>query len=301
MTARRATFLGSKAFGLAVLRCLVDAASGCGWNVLHPRDDGDARSVRSEFEAFCGERGLPFECVGARNANACLVQGAADIVFVCGWYALIPPEVLCTGRFVGIHNSLLPRYRGGAPLVWALINGDRTVGSSLFAIGEGMDDGAVFGQVKVEAGPNDHVAEIAERIERAWIERLPALWRDIVTGTAPGNAQDPADATYCAQRRPEDGRIDWHWPARRIHDFVRAQSAPYPGAFTEGPSGRICIWQTEPFDAPAFATPGQIVMRSAHGPVIGCGDRSALAIVRASDDAGEEALGTLFPDYGMRL
>ena len=164
-----------------------------------------------------------------------------------------------------------------------------------------MDDGVVFGQVQVEAGPDDHVAEVAERIERAWIERLPALWRDIIAGTAAGNPQDHADATYCAQRRPEDGRIDWHWPARRIHDFVRGQSAPYPGAFTDGPGGRIRVWETEPFDANVYSTPGQIVMRGLRGPVIGCGADSALTIVRASDDAGEEELAQLFPDFGMRL
>jgi len=302
VTRQRAVFLGSKAFGLSVFRALKDAEPKVEWKVIHPRDDKDPRSVESEFRQFCLSVDVPFATLSAKTAQDRILQWRPDFVFVCGWYALIDAAILQSGpQFLGIHNSLLPKYRGGAPLVWALINGDRVVGSSLFALDGGMDDGAIFDQVEITVDPDEHIDSVSQRIEDEWAARLPQIWKKTVAGTLEGRVQDHGAATYCAQRRPEDGQIDWTSDARSIHDFVRAQSAPYPGAFTEGPNGRITINETGIFDAPVFGTPGQIALRGDDGPVIACGENTGLVIASATGPDGCDNLGSLFATLSLRF
>lgn len=105
-----------------------------------------------------------------------------DVGFVCGWYWLIDRETLdlVPNGLWGVHNSLLPKYRGGAPLVWSILNGDSHVGSSVFKISEGMDDGEILHQVKVKVLPDDNVGSLLEKIEQELIENLPKKWTDLV-------------------------------------------------------------------------------------------------------------------------
>lgn len=181
--ARRALFLGSKAFGLAILRTLVEAAPEVEWQVVHPDDSADGRTALGEFEAYCRERGLPLTIVDrASAANALIVASAADVVMVCGWHFLLPPAVLDSGpRFLGIHNSLLPKYRGGAPLVWAMINGEAKVGSSLFGFTPGMDDGPIYLQVSVEPAADDTIGDVLSALEQRFVAELSRAWRRIAT------------------------------------------------------------------------------------------------------------------------
>lgn len=302
MSSPTAVFLGSKAFGLNVFRALLDADPSVEWTVLHPRDHEDGRSVHEEFADFCASRGIPFDLTTQKAAYGYLAENEPEFVFVCGWYGLIPNDLLeGKSSFLGIHNSLLPKYRGGAPLVWALINGERQIGSSLFEIGAGMDDGLVYEQVQVEVSADEGVGSVLQRVEQAWLECLPDLWRKLLAGALEGWEQDHSQATYSAQRKPEDGKIDWTRSASHIHDFVRAQSSPYPGAFTDTPDGPVRIWQTSIFPAPAFGTPGQIILRGQTGPVIACGEQSALVIEQASNNSGGEDAAVLFPTLSLRL
>lgn len=299
----RAVFLGSKAFGLSILDALIDAEPGLSWSVVHPDDRRDDRSVMAAFESFCEARQISFSVAPrSRDANARIAEHAPDIVFVCGWYHLIPADVLSAGpRFFGIHNSLLPRYRGGAPLVWALMRGERMVGSTLFALGGGMDDGRVFLQVSTEVGEEDGIGDVLGAIEARFVAALADGWPAIVHGSNPGSEQDHASATYCAQRIPEDGRIDWRLTARQVHDFVRAQSHPYPGAFTHGPEGMVRIWRTRVSPAAYCGTPGQVLERRDDEIIVSCGEDSAIAILDASGAEGETSLVKLFPSIRTRL
>lgn len=303
VTARPAIFLGSKAFGLSIFKALTTASSALSWMAIHPDDRRDARSVAGEFERYCAGRSIPFEIVGGpAHANERLLTVRPEFVFVCGWYWLVPPQVLNGGpKFFGIHNSLLPSYRGGAPLVWALIQGERTVGSTLFEFRPGMDDGPVYLQVSVEVAESDGIGDVLTAVEEAFAEALPETWRGIVGGAVHGIEQDHGRATYCAQRIEADGRIDWTCPARQIHDFVRAQTHPYPGAFTSGPAGTIRIWKTRPLAEAYLGTPGQVISRRATEVLIACGQGTALEILEASDASGQTVLPKVFPSLEVRL
>ncbi len=292
MNLQNAVFLGSKALGLAIFNCLGETTPGLKWALVHPDDKADGRSELAAFQALAGRRGFPLEIVASpAEARAVLARTEADIGFVCGWYWLLDRVIL--ERFPhglwGIHNSLLPKYRGGAPLVWSIINGDRQVGSSVFRISEGMDDGPILHQVRTDLGREDTIAEVLSRIEAALVDELPPKWRDLVEGRADLQEQHESDATYCGQRCEDDGLIDWTRSALEVHDFIRAQARPYPCAFSYVTATKLRIARSRPVDAIYFGTPGQVLRRNERSIVVSCGQSTALEVLSVIVD-GEDAV-----------
>lgn len=166
-----------------------------------------------------------------------------DFLFSLYYRHLIPPALLgaATRGALNLHGSLLPRYRGRAPVNWAVLAGERETGASLHYMTAQPDAGDLVGQEAVPILPNDTAAEVLAKVTVAG-ERL--LWRfgpALIGGTAPRVPLDPAAGNYCGRRRPEDGRIDWRRGAWEIHNLVRAVAPPYPGAFTDISAGRLFI------------------------------------------------------------
>ncbi len=288
---RRVLFLGSKRLGLRVLQALhrLEPAVLLGAGTIDDRDD--PRGVPDDLAAFCAGAGLPLAVVADRGGLLDLLRAARpELVVVSGWYRLLDPEVLACapGGFLGVHPSLLPAYRGGSPLVWAVANGDREVGVSLFTLTEGMDEGDLWAQRAVPVGPLDPIAEVLDRVERATLDLIEATYGDILARRARPRAQRRDGVSYAALRRPEDGLVRWDWPAVRVHDFVRAQSRPYPGAFTTAAGRTVRLWSARPAGVPCFGTPGQVVRVVGDEVHIACGDRSALAVLRVQPDGGPE-------------
>jgi len=223
-------------------------------------------------------------CPSASAAHARINEIRPDIGFVCGWYWLLDASTLGLVRsgLWGIHNSLLPKYRGGAPLVWAIMNGDRVVGSTVFRISSGMDDGPVLHQVRVSLRQEQTVADALTLIEQKLLEELPAKWKQLLRGTPSVRAQREKNATYCGQRTEEDGAIDWHASASKIHNFIRAQTPPYPGAFSYWQKERITILRSKVFAGTYFGTPGQILRRTHEALIVACGENTAIEILLVS-------------------
>ena len=295
--AKSAVFLGSKSFGLSVLRCLVSAEPSVQWTILHPDDRSDIRSNYLEYQIFSRESGRDLSIVKDRDeAELALAAISYDIAFVCGWYWLLADHIvgLSAPPAYGIHNSLLPKYRGGAPLVWSILNGEREVGGSLFRLSPGMDDGDIALQVKVVVDPAATIRQLLQAIEARFLQAIPAVWKDIICGQINLTKQDHSLATYCSQRRPEDGAVDWRDTAQNIHNFIRAQSSPYPCAFTFCNNTRVYIDFTEIFPFTYHGRPGQIVERSASHITVTTGAHGALRIIGAHDIEGETDLRTIF-------
>lgn len=190
------------------------------------------------FENFRERDGIPvltFSRQFDESIMQTLASWAAKLFVVIGWYHLIPARVLALAPLgaVGVHWSLLPKYRGGSPLVWAMINGETETGASLFYLQPKVDTGAVIAQESASIGAHDEVARMIEKLNavsgRLVVEHIP----NILNGTASAFAQEESAATFFPPRSPSDGKIDWRWPAQRIYNFIRAQSPPYPCAFTE--------------------------------------------------------------------
>lgn len=254
-----------------------------------------------DFLPWAAERGVPAYCEGEtfrpRRCAEWLGARGADLLLVLGWHFLLPQRLrqLAAKGAAGVHASLLPKYRGGAPLVWAIINGEKQVGATFFYLNDGVDDGDVIGQALVPVTPEDTIATVYSKVTAASVDLLKTMLPRVADGSAPRLPQDRTQASIYPQRSPADGEIDWNQPAARIHDFVRAQTKPYPGAFTWLAGEKVTIWRTRPVPERGGGRPGS--WRAAQAPAGGlevrCGDDSSLLIAELESGRSRDTDGLL--------
>jgi methionyl-tRNA formyltransferase len=169
-----------------------------------------------------------------------------DFVFSFYYRMMLGSALLAIPRrgAFNMHGSLLPKYRGRAPVNWAVLNGETETGATLHEMVEKPDAGRIVDQEAVPIAPDDLAVDVFRKVtgaaERVLARSLPKL----VAGSAVLRAQDLSRGSYFGGRRPEDGRIDWSQPAKRIHDLVRAVAPPYPGAFTQLEGKRLRVLRT---------------------------------------------------------
>jgi len=173
---------------------------------------------------------------------------------------------LTPGKAFNLHGSLLPAYRGRAPVNWVLVNGEERTGVTLHLMTEKPDAGGIVGQRAVAIDETDTARTLYGKLCREAGILLDELLPLIREGREILSSQDLSQGSYCGGRRPEDGRIDWNWPARRIYNLIRAVTDPYPGAFAFLPDGRkLLVWWGIP--APAGFRkdkPGTVRVEGAH-------------------------------------
>ena len=192
-----------------------------------------------------------------------------DLLFSVAWRYMFPSATFQRARFgtFVFHDSVLPRYRGFAPSVWAIINGERETGATLFQLtGERdeVDSGPIVAQRSIPIGPAEDIASVVDRVTSVYLEILEENLTALLEERAPRQQQDETQATYTCKRIPADNRIDWKKPAREIHNLVRGSARPYPGAFTELGGRRITIWKAalvEDGRSYVGAVPGRVVSR----------------------------------------
>ncbi len=168
-----------------------------------------------------------------------------DLIIVSGWYQMIGREILSipSKGVIGLHASMLPQYRGGAPLVWQMINGEEYAGISLFYMDEGCDTGDIIAQEKVRIYESDTIKELYERAGKIGIKILCENIPLIEKGKANRIRQEIDDKNVPYPIRSEaDGLIDWDKSPKEIMNFVRAQTRPYPGAYTIIGNKKVTIW-----------------------------------------------------------
>lgn len=244
-----------------------------------------ARSGQCSFEELA--RRLDTRLLKCKNINEpALIESlratGAEAAFVIGWSQLVSAEFmgLWPRGTYGMHPTLLPRHRGRAPLPWAVISGLRVTGVSLFHIAQSADDGDLVGQLEIPVYRVDAAQSLYDRVLRAHVQLVREYYPLIASGQAPRIKQDPSRATHWEKRVPADGLIDWSSSADAMYDWIRAQSRPYPGAFTFGRSGKLVIWAT---DLPAplnGGRPGAVVALDCRGALVQTG-QDGLWITRA--------------------
>ena len=248
----RVVFLGSQEIGA---RCL-DVVLRSGHDVVGVGafPPGDHESWTDDVTRLIDERGLP-RIRGRRfRTKKALDELRAlrpDVLLAIGWRWILPPEVLSLPPkgCLGIHGSLLPRLRGFAPVNWALIRDEPETGPTLFYFDEGTDTGDIVGQNPFRITDEDDAATIRARLADAAVELLERHLPGLADGTAPRITQ-PEEGTYGPQRRPDDGEIDWSWEPRRVFNWVRGLTRPYPGAFTTLGGNRVTVWRVRPVEGP---------------------------------------------------
>ena len=281
MAIQRVVFLGSKRLGLGCLETMHRLSPETLAGVVTIDDRDDARTALDDFVAFCAARQLPFRIAKDRRHSEDIIREfKPELCFVAGWYWLFGKDILDSvpNGFLGIHFSLLPKYRGSSPLVWALMNGETETGLSLFSIVEGMDAGAIWAQESVPIGSDDYVGDVLACLEKRSINTLHSKYPGILNKTLRSWKQNQDEATYCSWRQPSDGEIYWRASAGEIYNFIRAQSRPYPGAFTRLQEKKLIIWRARRESALHYGTPGQVAKIAGDGVHVICGDHRAIVI-----------------------
>jgi methionyl-tRNA formyltransferase len=215
---------------------------------------------------------------------------APDLIFSFYFRHLLPDDLLAIPRrgAYNLHGSLLPKYRGRAPVNWAVANGENETGATLHVMSRKADAGDIVDQEPVPIGPDETASEVQKRVTQAGVRLLERRLAELAAGTAPRRKQDDAQATTFGRRKPEDGRIDWTRSAQQVHDLVRAVAHPYPGAFTDVFGGRTLVWRTRlPHLGAHDNFPGQV--RSEQGRLyVACGDDRYVEILRIQREGQNE-------------
>jgi methionyl-tRNA formyltransferase len=205
---------------------------------------------------------------------------APDIIVVVAYGQIIPSAIIDFPRqkSVNVHFSLLPRYRGAAPVQWAILSGEEKTGVTIFELNERMDEGDILSQLETNIGPRENARELEERLSRLGADLLVKTLEKI--DKLPHLPQDHTRATLAPRLYKEQARIDWGKDAVSIDRMVRAFSS-WPGAFTFFRGQRIIIHAGSPLAVSASPPePGRIVEVRREGPVVGCGGGSAYLIER---------------------
>ncbi|HSY52950.1 MAG TPA: formyltransferase [Opitutaceae bacterium] len=215
-----------------------------------------------------------------------------DLILSVYYRNMISSKILALPRLgaFNLHGSLLPKYRGRAPINWAVLHGEPRIGMTLHRMVKQADAGAIVDQDGVDIGPRD-TAEQAFRKVLPCARRVLARQIDaLLAGTAKETPQDEAQANYFGGRKPEDGRINWAQASAQIFNLIRAVTDPYPGAFTDVGAARLMVWWAE-VDSPATrgrrGKPGEIL--SLVPLVVATGD-GALELTRTEWKGAQQSL-----------
>lgn len=303
---RRVAFIGSKALGLRILRRLAACPRADVATVVSIDDSGEA-GTRSRLDgiraaaAACGAR--MYVAPDRPAAELALVEAKPDLCVVCGWYWLISAPTLASVPlgFMAIHHSRLPLFRGNAPVVWAMIRGEREIGVSLFRMTPDLDDGPLWAQGAVPIADDDYVGDVLARLEEKTVALFDGIIGPVLEGALDPAAQPAGPPSYCARRGPSDGLIDWSSPADSVYAFVRAQSDPYPGAFSYYNGRPMRIWRARRFPHPYYGAPGQLVRTPDGALGVVCGDHRALVLEEVEHGGVRGRAAELIRAAGSRL
>src|SRR5690349_15670854 len=215
------------------------------------------------------------EKIRATEVQQLLEKLAPEVIVIIAYGQIIPARLLSIPKhgWINLHASLLPKYRGAAPINWAIANGETRTGLTTMRIDAGMDSGDILLQREMEIGSNETAPELASRMSEAGAPLMEETLRGLAAGTIVPNPQNHADATVAPILKKEDGRIDWSRPAQEIYNRMRG-STPWPRAYTTFRAETCHLWG-EPIVA-ANSLPAELLgslayaaARSAPGTLVG--------------------------------
>ncbi|WP_280295234.1 methionyl-tRNA formyltransferase [Nocardia abscessus] len=300
----RIVSFGFQTWGRKTLQALIDSEHEVVLAVTHPASEQSYKAIFSDsVEELAREHGIPVHLTERADAETIdLVKRVEpDVIVVNSWYTWMPAELynLPPHGTLNLHDSLLPKFTGFSPVLWALISGASETGLTVHRMDEGLDTGDILVQRSIPIGPSDTGTELVMRgmelIPGALGEALAAL----DSGTAQWRPQNKAERTYFHKRSERDSRIDWTWQAEDLERFVRALSAPYPRAFTHYRGERIEVLAARVSEAHYGGTPGRVIVQEGGGAVVTGADahrggNRALVITRVRTAAGAEHDGAEF-------
>jgi len=294
----RILFMATPAFACPSLQLLSRKERLVGVVTQPPRPSGRGGEINpSPVERLAKRKNIPF--YQSRNVNSPsfitrIEQIAPDIVVVVAFGQILSPDFLSIPGIcsLNLHPSLLPRYRGAAPIPWAIIRGDRETGVTVQRIEEGVDEGRIIVQEKIPISLEDTAGDLEDRLSLLGAELLLKTIKMIKEGSAKYTIQNEKQVTYAPKIRKEDGLIRWEKSSYHIHNLVRGLN-PYPGAFTfirlREKKVMVKIWQTELMKEESLknkkARPGEVVgIKKGKGLLVKAGE--GILLIRKVQLAG---------------
>jgi len=290
----RIVFFGSPRAALPSLERLLEAGHSVGLVITQP--DRPAGRGKEPTPPPAKEAALshgipvlqPEKIRQDAGAGEAIRNAAPDIIVVVAYGQIIPASIINFPRHhsVNVHFSLLPKYRGAAPVQWAILNGERRTGVSIFELNDKMDEGDILDQLEVDILPRENARDLEDRLARLGAARLVRTLDRI--DELPHRPQDHALATLAPRLRKDQGRVGWANDADSIDRLVRAFT-PWPGAFTFLHGQRLIIrsGSLPPVSDPS-TEPGRVVALLREGIVVGCGGGSAYLIERLQRENKKE-------------
>jgi methionyl-tRNA formyltransferase len=280
MSDTRVLFAGTPEFALASLQALTDAGIAPVAVLTQPdRPAGRGKRVTaSPVKQFALERGIDvLQPTTLKDPEA--VEGIAafdpDVLVVAAYGLILPQAVLDVPAkgCINVHASLLPRWRGAAPIQAAILAGDTETGVSLMAMTAGLDCGPVYVEEAVAIGPEQTAGELHDRLAALGGDLLVRHFDAIVSGALEAVEQDETAATYAGKISRQDARLDWQRPAEELHRQVRAYN-PVPGAFFLLDDMPIKCWRAAVAAGAAGSAPGEVLSAGRDGIVVACGSNA---------------------------
>lgn len=282
--ALRIVFCGTPAFAVPSLRALIaqpdlhieavitqpDRPRGRGGEISGPPVKSVA--IESGIQVYQPEK------IKSDAAYDFLLRLAPDIVVIIAYGQIISQRLLDLPRlgWVNVHASLLPKYRGAAPINWAIINGESRTGVTTMQVNAGLDTGPILLAAVTHIGPDEITPELAARLAEMGAPLIVETLRKLDRREVTPRPQDDSQATLAPLLNKEDGRIDWSMPAETIYNRIRGLQ-PWPGAFTTL-RGKTCnIWGRPISNSKGKATPGTILVED-HELAVACGNATALRL-----------------------
>lgn len=272
----KVAFAGTPGFAAHILEGLLGSGHEVGLVVSQPpRRRGRGRKFsQTPVGKLAASRNLDLVQPEDIGEVADRIASSSDVLVVAAYGQILRREVLGTARHgaYNVHPSLLPAYRGAAPVERAIMNGEKVTGVSIMKMDEGLDTGPVALRQEVEIDPETTGGELSERLARIGADLLVRVLDDLEAGRLHLEEQDHSRATYAAKISPEERFIRWGAEARRVHDHVRALS-PHIGARTTHPDveGPVKVWRTRIARDVAGLGPGEILAQKER-LLVGCGE-----------------------------
>ncbi len=276
-------FCGTPAFAVPTLEKLVEAGHAVGLVVTQPdRPKGRGMDLAlSPVKQRARSLGLPVSQPDKIRNNeefrGQLAEIAPDAIIVVGYGRIIPQWMIELPRLgdLNLHASLLPKYRGAAPIQWAIARGESMSGVTTMRIDAGLDTGDILLQKEIPIAPQDTALTLAPRMAAIGAELMVETLRGLQAGTILPRPQDHARSTLAPILKKEDGQIDFNLAAREILDRLRGFQ-PWPGAYTSFRGKNLHVWSAQPVDRPV--PKGEVVLENGR-LIVGCGASSALALL----------------------
>ena len=281
----RILWIGNHEEGVAAFRQTVEANGVCAFITL----DDSAYAKRSagtrEYETICRENNIPYHTVDTikgERAWELVAQYQPELMVVLGWSEILPQRILevPTIGTIGTHAALLPHNRGSAPINWALIHGEEVTGNTMMWLDKDVDTGDIVDQMAFPITVFDTCKTLYDQVAQTNADMLVKLIAQLKAGNKPVlPIANDTDEPILPRRRPKDGLMNWDQPVRKLYDFVRALTVPYPGAFTFLDGKKWLIWEAACLPVSAGgAKPGTIL-----GTSYGFGENAVGLVVAAQD------------------